>query len=75
MDRFERTKEMIALVCELGLVPCNAEARDFYQILENEEIRRNRIECDLRALHNRNYNRNTDVLAPFGYHVSGTLEF
>lgn len=66
---------MISLVRDLGLVPRNAEARDFYQILENEEIRRNRMECDLRVLHNRNYKRNIDVLAPFGYHVSGTLEF
>lgn len=70
-----KVKEMMALVRDFGLVPRNVEARDFYQILENEEIRRNRIECDLRALHNRNYKRNTDVLAPFGHNVSGTLEF
>lgn len=72
---FAQVKEMIALVRDLELVPRNAYARDFYQILENEENRRNRIECDLRDLHNRNFKRKTDVLAPFGYNVSGTLEF
>lgn len=67
--------EIVALIHDLDLVPRNFEARDFYQILENEQMRRNRIECDLRALSNRYHKRNKDVLAPYGYHVSGTLEF
>lgn len=69
------TWEIIELIRDLELVPCNYWASDFYQILENEEVRRNRIECDLRALSNRNHKRNTDVLAPYGYHVSASLEF
>lgn len=70
-----QTLETLALIQDLGLVPRNLAASEFYQILENDEIMRIRIECDMRALSNRNRCKNKDVLAPYGYNVSGTLEF
>lgn len=79
MDRQEcyqkEALEILGLIIDLELVPRNAEARDCYQLLENELERRNRIECDLRQMYKRNHSRKKDVLAPFGYHLSGTLEF
>lgn len=72
---FSSDEQIIALIIDLELVPRNAEARDFYQLLENELEWRNRIECDLRQMYNRNHSRKKDVLAPFGYYLSGTLEF
>lgn len=67
-------REIIALIRDLDLQPRNYFASMYYDAVELEDFMRNRNECDMRDLHNRNYKRKKDVLAPYGYHVSGTLE-
>lgn len=65
--------ECVALILDLGLVPRNYWASDLYQILENEEMRRNRIECDLRLLSKRNHSRKYVSASDCDY-LQGTLE-
>lgn len=78
MDRPECSfpfEEVKALILDLDLVPRNYWASDFYQILENEEVARNRTLCDLRLLSKRNHSRKFDVFAPNGHNVQATIEF
>ena len=51
----QNLSEIVALISDLDLRPLNYWASDFYQILENEDIRRNRIKCDLREMYKRNH--------------------
>lgn len=71
----EETREIALLIIDLDLVPRNYWAADFYQILENEEIVRNRIECDLRLLSKRNHSRSYDVFASSNHNVQASIEF
>lgn len=62
--------EIFALIRDLDLVPRNYYASDFFQILENEQVRANRIKCDLRALSERNHRRKIQYLDPFNVSAS-----
>lgn len=66
--------ECVALIRDLDLQPRNYWASDLYQILENEEMLRNRIQCDMRELSKRNHSRKY-VSASDCYHVCGEIEF
>lgn len=66
--------ECVALIRDLDLQPRNYWAADLYQILENEDMLRNRIQCDLRMLSKRNHSRNY-VYIPDCCGIQGTIEF
>lgn len=66
--------ECVALILDLDLQPRNYWAADLFQILENEEMWRNRIECDLRELSKRNHSRKYVSASDCDY-LQGTLEF
>lgn len=66
--------ESVALIRDLDLVPRNYWAADLYQILENEDMLRNRIECDLREFSKRNHSRKYVSASDCDY-LQGTLEF
>lgn len=49
--------EILALIEDLGLVPRNAHARDFYGIVELIELERATYQRDLQLLSKRNHSR------------------
>lgn len=66
--------ECVALIRDLDLQPRNYWASDLFQILENEEMLRNRIQCDLRELSKRNHSRKYVSASDCDY-LHGTIEF
>lgn len=70
-------KEIVSLIRDLDLVPRNYEASVFFDIVELEDLSRNRIMCDLRALSYRNSRKrkpNPYVLAPDNNQLSLPFE-
>lgn len=59
-----KTQEIVNLIHDLGLVPKNYQASEFYSIVELENLRRENLSRDLRTLSLRNRKRKkeyTDV--------------
>lgn len=67
---FMKTQEIVNLILDLGLVPKNYQASEFYSIVELENLRRENLSRDMRALSLRNRKRKkefTDVFESSDY--------